>query len=176
MPCAAVSRYVLLVVDDHQCLPARLASATPGAEMVTCSSPEAAACALGTGRRYSALVTCEVGPELADLADLAACTGTPVLSFARETPPAEMATALAAVAAPVRHVDRPLGWGPDGRPEWSPDCRPAQGRGHLVAVCGPGGTGTSTIAAALAVAFAGVPWGSAPPAGWWAPRAGVLLP
>ena len=143
-------RYVLLVVDDHaESVAARIRGAPVAAEVVAVTSTEAAASALVSGRRYSALLAVRVDP---DLADLAARAGAPTIEVGWAMTPQQLAVAIADVADPVAHAD----WRPELGPTsgWEPSPRDAGAEGRLVAVCGPGGTGASSVAAALAAAFA----------------------
>jgi len=129
-------RYVLLVVDDPaEGLVPRLRAATADAEVVLCPTADDAATALASGRRYSAVVAAQVGDDLAAAARRAA---VPILTVGRATVPEHL-------AAPVPRADRP------------PNLDSAAGAlpraGRMVAVCGPGGTGTSVVAAALAASM-----------------------
>jgi MinD-like ATPase involved in chromosome partitioning or flagellar assembly len=133
----ARSRYVVLAVGEVDVcqIPA---------EMVHCPTTEAAAIALAAGRRYSAVVTDRVDTHLAAAARRAA---VPVLT-ASAAAPADLAATLLAVAAPVPVVDRLASLLP------APGSVMPRG-GRLVTVCGPGGTGASVVAAALAAAEPG---------------------
>ncbi len=144
------SRPVLLVVDDKEgSVVTRVRRAAPAAEVVTRGSYEGAWSALTSGRRYSALVAFGVDRALAATA---VGLGVAVIEVAHHSPPAELAAAIAERAAPVARVDDPLTVGPASAFR-SPRCRPSGDR-RLLAVCGPGGTGASSIAAALAQTFA----------------------
>jgi hypothetical protein len=143
-------RYVLLVVDDRaESVSTRLRSAAVAAELVAFTSTEAAASALVSGRRYSALLAHRVDPGLADLA---AQAGTPAIEVGQAMTPEQLAVAVADVADPVPQAD----WLPQLGPTagWEPDPGSAGADGRLVAVCGPGGTGASSVAAAVASAVA----------------------
>ncbi|MDQ1427039.1 MAG: hypothetical protein QOK39_515 [Acidimicrobiaceae bacterium] len=128
----AHARYVVLAVGgvDLGQIPA---------ERVHCPTTEAAASALAAGRRYSAVVADRVDTHLAAAARRAA---VPVFT-ASAVAPADLAATLLAVAAPVPVLDR------------LPSLLPVPGSvmpggGRLVAVCGPGGSGVSIVAAAFA--------------------------
>jgi hypothetical protein len=167
----APRRYVLLVVDDRaRSITTRLKCSALAAEVVTCASPEQACSALVTGRRYSAVVTHAAAPGLAAMAARAA---TPILSVGRGLPPGALASALATVATEVPQADAEVPSGSGVGPE--PTLGSFPGRpgpaGRLVAVCGPGGTGSSSVAAALAAA-----WGSEPAARPQAPAAPPVPP
>jgi MinD-like ATPase involved in chromosome partitioning or flagellar assembly len=131
----APSRYVVLAVGgvDLCQIPT---------EMVHCPTTEEAASALAAGRRYSAVVTDRVDTQLATAARRAA---VPVLTASAASPAdlADLAENLLAVAAPVPVVDRLASLLPVPGSVMP-------GGGRLVAVCGPGGTGASVVAAALA--------------------------
>jgi hypothetical protein len=144
------SRPVLLVIDDKEgSVLTRVRRAAPAAEVVGRGSSEGAWSALTSGRRYSAMVAFGVD---CTLAATAVGLGVPVIEVTRHSPPAELAAAIAALAAPVSLVDDPLTLGPASVFR-SPRSSPSRD-GRLLAVCGPGGTGASSIAAALAEAFA----------------------
>lgn len=153
-------RPVLLVVDDGAgTIATRLRRVAPDAEVVVVPSPEAAWSALVAGRRFSAVVApvaggagVGVGQKPAPVAagvdphlvEAAATVGTPVLAVGPRGAPGALAAAVLPVADPVPRVDWPPQLGPptDGA-----------GEGELLVVCGPGGTGASTLAAALAGAL-----------------------
>lgn len=143
-------RYVLLVVDDlAESVATRLRGAAVAAEVVAVTSTEAAASALASGRRYSALLADRVDR---DLADLAARAGAPAIEVGRAMTPEQLALAIADVADPVAHADWPPQLGPTAG--WEPTPADPGAEGRMVAVCGPGGTGASSVAAALAAALA----------------------
>jgi MinD-like ATPase involved in chromosome partitioning or flagellar assembly len=141
-------RYVLLVIDDAgSSIATRLRCSALDAEVVSCSCSEQAWSALTAGRRFSAVVAHRVEPELSAAA---ARLAVPRLAVGRRWPPGALASAVVAVATAVPRVDRA------GPPDtdmvatlraWR--ARSA-GPGRLVAVCGPGGTGVTSVAAALA--------------------------
>ncbi|MDQ1392835.1 MAG: hypothetical protein QOF30_1812 [Acidimicrobiaceae bacterium] len=144
------SRPVLLVIDDKEgSVLTRVRRAAPAAEVVGRGSSEGAWSALTSGRRYSAMVAFGVD---CTLAATAVGLGVPVIEVTRHSPPAELAATITALAAPVSLVDDPLTLGPASAFR-SPRSSPSRD-GRLLAVCGPGGTGASSIAAALAEAFA----------------------
>ncbi|MDQ1400967.1 MAG: hypothetical protein QOG97_1533 [Acidimicrobiaceae bacterium] len=150
------TRPVLLVLDDKEgSIADRLHRASPLADVVTRASSEGAWSALTSGRRYSAVVAFGVDHELADAATR---LGIPVIGVGPESATAErdLAATIAAVAAPVAWADHPNGLSA------APACaalsdRPG-GTGRLLAVCGPGGTGASLVAAGLSWAFGSAGW------------------
>lgn len=148
------SRFVLLVVGDGDDLATRLEAAPIRTELLRCPTPESAACALDAGRRYSAVVlpvrapAHPIDPLLAAAAERAV---VPILTANPLSPPTALATAVAAGAAPVRRGDQPPDLGPA---RWAPPPTAGEQHGRLVAVCGPGGTGTSVVAAALSAQVA----------------------
>ncbi len=105
-----------------------------------------------TGRRFSAVL---VRGGDAHLAEAARRATIPVVSVGRAWPPAALAEAIEAVAAPLVQADQPPALGPAPGPASYPEGGRSEGR--LVAVCGPGGTGASTVAAQLAAALAAAP-------------------
>lgn len=138
------------------------------AEFVKCVSPEELRARLASGRPYSALLVDGSLPALdRDLVDTALDAGCatiavddrrgtrdwPALGVAAVLPdfvdPKSLLDALAAHASPVRRGDAVPG---DHAPE-----PVAAWRGRVVAVCGPGGTGASTLAVALAQGLADDP-------------------
>lgn len=143
-------RYVLLVIDDRSgTIGTRLSCSELVADVVAAASPEEAWAALTTGRRYSAVVMGGTDP---DLAEAARGAGIPIVRVPHAWPPAALAQAIEAVSAPVVQADRPLQLGPAPCP--ASFAKGRRSEGHLVAVCGPGGTGVSTVAAQLAAARA----------------------
>lgn len=138
-------------------------SASIAAEFVKCVSGEEVRARLASGRRHSALLVDGSSPALdRDLVDACATHAVPVLLVSGGRRPA-MATAEIGVAAVL-----PAGFGPDELLEsLDAHCRPvSQGtllppaldeyrpssfwQAPLFLVCGPGGTGASTVAIALA--------------------------
>jgi hypothetical protein len=125
------------------------------AEFVKCVSIEEARARLSGGRPYSALLADAraVDRDLIAAADAIGCAvlvvGRCAIAVTAELEPtftrAELADALATRARPIERPDRapqpermsPVGW-----------------RGKLVAVTGPGGTGSSTISMAVAEGLA----------------------
>ncbi len=140
-------------------------SAALPAEFVKCVSAEEVRARLGSGRRHSALLIDASGGIDRDLVAAADAVYTPVLAVgapaegaragieagvATVLPPAfsrsELVAALDAHATPVDGAAQP--------PPILDDEPAATWRGQLVAVCGTGGTGASTVAMALAQAAA----------------------
>lgn len=138
-------------------------------EVVIVANGEEARARLATGRRFSALVGDATHPDLdADLIAVAAANGCATFVVdggprrdwralgAATTLPSELersvlATALRELAIPVDDLQGIPVW-PAGGVAGS---EPASGSGRLVSVTGPGGTGTSTVARALAQGLAG---------------------
>lgn len=135
------------------------------AEFVKCVSVEQVRASLAGGRPYSAVLVDSGTPGLdLDLIELAGRVGVPVVvvgdghagraagataaaALPRAFGPDQLLDALSSVAARIDDVvavtDEVL----------APVTRPSSGR--VVAVCGPGGTGASTIAIALAQSMPG---------------------
>jgi hypothetical protein len=142
-------RYVLLLVDDRAgTVATRLESTDLAVEVVECRGDEEACHALVSGRRYSAVVAHRVAPELLAAARRA---GIPLVTVASGMAPEALARAIEAQSTPVPRVDHPAPVGSEGPPATG---GPDRGQGLLIAVCGPGGTGVSTLAAALVDALA----------------------
>lgn len=131
-------------------------------ELVRCLSPEEMRVHLRSGRTYSAVVVGTAHPGCdRDMAAAARGAGAAVITVTGGRAPdralvgdvalpdtfaaRDLLEALASWAAPVVRVDTP----PLPRP-----LSPTPWRGDVVAVCGPGGTGASTVAAATAQALA----------------------
>lgn len=136
LPPAELRPVVLVVNDLARATSSQIATLFEGAEVVECPSSDAASSTLVAGRRYSAVVT---GKADAHLGATATRLGVPVVTL-DETAMGDLEEAIAA----LRFVPRG---------SWAPildaSDRPEEG-GRLVTVCGPGGTGTSTLAAGLA--------------------------
>jgi hypothetical protein len=140
-------------------------SATIAAEFVKCVSAEEVRVRLGSSRAHSALlVDASLSDFDRDLVAAAESAGTAViavvdgrgpawsqadLGVARVLPagfgPEQLTDALTASARPISRADRP--------PPPVADVGPRPWQSRLVAVCGPGGTGTSSVAIALAQGF-----------------------
>lgn len=138
------------------------------AEFVKCLSGEELRVRLHSARQYSAaLVDAGVAALDRDLVDLAASTECPLLVVDRRPPRREWAAIGASVVladdlgvpellAALRSVARPISEMVDSLADDL--CRqssPKGPRGQVVAVCGPGGTGVSTVAIALAQGLGG---------------------
>jgi MinD-like ATPase involved in chromosome partitioning or flagellar assembly len=168
------TRLVLLVIDEGLTLD------QASAEVVRCASQDEAMAALGTGRRYSALVATAPGPPLRAAArraripllapesaiQLGGAGGSAGLSDVAYGPaggagvggPGEAGGfARAQVVVPVRRGDIGPSLGPAPAPVWAWGGAPGDAPGRLVAVGSTGGTGASVLAAALTVS----PLGSA---------------
>ena len=166
-----MSSYVLLALAGSRSRwPARIAgwtaSGTPRLRLHRCASPAELRARLASGRRLSAVL---VDPAFAgldrDLVAAARAAGCPTVVVSDGSDPhgsedhgatahlppdfdrSDLLAVLAAAATVVPDVMRsPFAPAPPPVPSpWS---------GRLVAVCGPGGTGTSTVAAAIAQALA----------------------
>jgi hypothetical protein len=144
-------------------------SASLAAEFVKCVSAEEVRARLGSGRVHSALIVDMSSPAFdRDLVATAGAAFTPVIAVDdahRAGWPAEdlgVAAVLGSGFTLDELVDvlaghtRPIGRG-DGLPPRLVEEPAAVWRGQLVAVCGPGGTGASTAAAALAQGLAADP-------------------
>jgi hypothetical protein len=137
-------------------------SATIAAEFVKCVSSEEVRARLASGRAYSALL---VDASLAsfdrDLVATAAAAYTPVIAVTDGRGRPWSADDLGVVAVLPSGFDRrqlvevleasarTIGRG-DQLPPLLAEPAPPPWRGRMLAVCGPGGTGTSTVAIALA--------------------------
>jgi hypothetical protein len=142
-------------------------SATIAAEFVKCVSAEEVRARLGSGRAHSALLVDASLPEFdRDLVAAARAASTPVIAVVDGRGPAwsqaelgvagvlpvdfgyqQLTEALVAAARPIGRADV--------LPPLFEHSAPAPWRSRLVAVCGPGGTGTSSVAIALAQGFSG---------------------
>ncbi|HET9690828.1 MAG TPA: hypothetical protein VFP61_06725 [Acidimicrobiales bacterium] len=137
-----------------------------GAEFVKCLSADDARTRLASGRPHSALLVDVGAPGFdRDLVAAAATAGTAVLAVSDGRPlrwsPADLgvaavlapdfdaATLLDALQAAARPVARAT-----LLPPLVDDAEPLRWQGRLVAVCGTGGAGASTVAIALAQAAA----------------------
>jgi hypothetical protein len=134
-----VERYVLLTIPGPPAWDERLgrilAAGPVLAELIRCRSVEELEVRLTSGRRHSAVVVSRPLPGLA---------GVPVVVLSREFSLVDLVGELSRVGArPVACRDR---W-PALREQWT---GPGVADGRLIAVCGPGGTGASTVAMALA--------------------------
>lgn len=168
------NRYVLLGLAParsqwFEALARWTMSAAINAEFVKCVSAEEVRARLASGRRHSALLADVSAPSFdRDLVDAAAARSTPVvvirsgrgpalslrdLGVAAELPPDfgpdQLLDVLAQHSSPVGRGDRmPEPLREDPHPLWL---------APLIAVCGPGGTGASTAAIALAQGLASDP-------------------
>jgi MinD-like ATPase involved in chromosome partitioning or flagellar assembly len=133
-------------------------AATIPAEFVKCVSAAQARAHLSSGRQLSAVLVDVAAPGFdRDLVDGAGRAGVPVLVVGGDADvgtavlplgfgPDALLDALAAHAAAIGPVDAaPL----------TAEPAPRGWRGRVVSVCGPGGTGVSTLAIALAQGLAG---------------------
>jgi hypothetical protein len=144
-------------------------SASLAAEFVKCVSAEEVRARLGSGRMHSALLVDTGLPSFdRDLVAIADTFHTPVIAVGGHLrgnwSPEDMGVAavldaafsldelLDVLAATAREIGRadtlPAALADDGGAPW---------RGHLIAVCGTGGIGASTIATALAQGLAADP-------------------
>ena len=163
MPPGPNRRYVLLVLDNRAgsvVSLTRRAIAERGlvAEAVMCGSADEAVARLRAGRRYSAVLahSCCLGIEGVSAA--ARRHATPLIVVGADPGPCSPASLCLAVrtrTVAVRRADYL------GAVDLAPTTAGSGGRrGHLVAVCGAGGAGTSVIAATLAGGLAGGPAGT----------------
>ena len=144
-------------------------SASIAAEFVKCVTPEEVRARLASGRSHSALLIDAGLPAFdRDLVARATERATPVIAVAdgrvRARPPTDFgvsatlppaftrAELLAALEAHARMIGRG-----DRLPPMVADAPASQWRGRLVAVTGPGGTGASTAAIAIAQGFGADP-------------------
>lgn len=141
-------------------------SATIAAEFIKCVSTSEVRVRLTSGRRHSALLIDAAPPSLdRDVIDAARLTDTPVIAVIEGRAPDFSAADLGITAtlrsgfgpddlmATLASCSRPVGRG-DAVPPALDYGEPALWLGQLFAVCGPGGTGTSTLAMALAQGLA----------------------
>jgi MinD-like ATPase involved in chromosome partitioning or flagellar assembly len=141
-------------------------SATIGAEFMKCVSADEVRARLASGRRYSALMVDAAAPAWdRDVVDAARAASTPVIVVTDGRAPAfapadlGVSAVLAAGFGPDDLVDVLERWAqPVGRGDVVPAAldydEPALWLGQLFTVCGPGGTGASTVAIALAQGLA----------------------
>ena len=144
-------------------------SATIAAEFIKCVSADEVRSRLSSGRVHSALLVDAGLPAFdRDLVAAALASTTPVIAISDGRGPAWSASdiGVAAVLGATFTPSELLGalnsnCRPVGRGDQLPtilDDRPApRWRGRLIGVCGPGGTGSSTVAIALAQALANDP-------------------
>lgn len=141
-------------------------SATIPAEFVKCVSAEEIRARLASGRAYSAVLVDALAPGFdRDLVGTAAVSKVPVIVVTNGRLPRLSAGDLGVVAelrsdfSPSDLLDaleshcRTIGRAV-GLPPVADDETQSLWFGQLIAVCGPGGTGTSTVAAALAQGMA----------------------
>jgi MinD-like ATPase involved in chromosome partitioning or flagellar assembly len=135
-------------------------AASVPAEFVKCLSPQQLRAQLSSGRLFSAVLVDAAAPGLdRDLLDAAGRARVPVLVVGTRSlegaaallperfGPDHLLDALAAHTIPVGAIEVDVA-GLDVH------AAPAVQRGRVIAVCGPGGTGVSTIAIAVAQAMA----------------------
>jgi hypothetical protein len=150
-----MGRYVFLLLAPPGAawvgpLRRRLAAAAWPTELVLCAHSHEACALLASGRRHSALLV-DAGAKLdADLTDAAEAAGTPVIACGPDSGRLELSPVGAAPAQSIRPVPRG-----DRLPAWVAELLnratgPACPGGRLVGVCGPGGTGASVVAMAVA--------------------------
>lgn len=167
----AVERYVLLGLAPPRAawfdsVTRWVTSASIAAEFIKCVSAEEVRARLASGRQHSGLLVDLGSPALdRDLVDCCVASSTPVIAVRPLSGPA-LVTRDIGIAAELAD-----GFGPDDLVEvLGAHCRPvARGDrlppvledpwdalwlGRLYAVCGPGGTGASTVAVALAQGLA----------------------
>jgi hypothetical protein len=144
-------------------------SAAIAAEFVKCVSAEDVRVRLGSGRRYSALLVDASTPSFdRDLVDVANEAATPVVLVLARPGPAVSAAEVGAAAELHSDFDRnelldvlsahclPVGRG-DAMPPILEEPPAAMWSAPMFSVCGAGGTGSSTIAIALAQGLASDP-------------------
>ncbi|MDP9074579.1 MAG: hypothetical protein M3N98_10480, partial [Actinomycetota bacterium] len=149
MPQPLTARYVLLVLDDEVGPVAALVGGAVAdlgleADVVACACPDEAVVRLRVGRRYSAVIAGPDHPGFQTVTSASARAATPVVVVDPGATAARLAQVIRSRAAPVGRRDRLPGSGWASR----------SGSAQLVAVCGPGGTGASVLAAALAADLA----------------------
>jgi hypothetical protein len=145
-----MGRYVLLLLAPPGAswvasVPELLATECSAAELIICSGPEEACVRLGSGRSHSALLIDARARLDVGVASAAEASGTPVL----------------AIGSGPAHLDQigvEVPWGDRLPASVATLCgisteTPAR-QGRLVGVCGPGGTGASLIARAMAQGLA----------------------
>ncbi len=144
-------------------------SASLAAEFIKCLSAEEVRARLASGRPHSALVIDASTPALdRDLIDVARARATPVVVVLTGREPPLWAHDLGCSAELAPHFSRedlvevlgahcaPVGQA-TGLPPLIADSPAPLWQAPLFAVCGPGGTGTSVVAVALAQGLAGDP-------------------
>ncbi len=139
------------------------------AELVKCISVEELRARLASGRPWSAVLVDTTAPGLdRDLVDAAGRAGAAVLAV-RDRRAAPRLDPLAAGVVAVLPANfgrdelldalelhaRPVGRGDGLPPTLAEDAESTAWRGRLVVVCGPGGTGASTLSVALSQGLAG---------------------
>ncbi len=112
----APTRYVLLVLDDRaESVSARLRRAADGAELVAFTSREAAASAVVSGRRYSAVVADRIDQHLAEVA---ARAGIPAIAAGPTTTPEQLAAAIRTSPIPCPKPTACSNWAPPRAGSW----------------------------------------------------------
>ena len=167
----ATERYVLLGLASARAswfsaVSRWVSSASLAAEFIKCVTPEEVRANLVSGRAYSALLVDASMPAFdRDLVARARSAATPVIAVADRQTPATTAQNLGVAAVlpgdfgreqlldVLEANARPVGNADRLPPTLSSDTI-APWRGTLIAVLGPGGTGTSTMAIAAAQAAA----------------------
>ncbi|HET6873327.1 MAG TPA: hypothetical protein VFH70_01015 [Acidimicrobiales bacterium] len=141
-------------------------SATIAAEFVKCVSAEELRARLASGRRHSVVLIDGASPSLdRDLIDACSAVTTPVVVVTDRRVPADVG---AAAVLPSRFGTgdllevlaahcRPVGAGASVPPALDDFGPTSLWQAPLVTVCGPGGTGASTVAVALASGLAADP-------------------
>jgi hypothetical protein len=140
-------------------------SATIAAEFIKCVSADEVRARLASGRRHSALLVDAASPSFdRDVVDAARAAATPVIAVRSARSPVFAASDLGIVAELPGDFSRddllgvltaycqPIGRG-DQLPAALGDAMPSPWLGQLITVCGPGGTGASTVAIALAQGY-----------------------
>lgn len=141
-------------------------SASIAAEFVKCVSADEVRARLASGRRHSALIVDAASPSFdRDVVDAARAASTPVIAVRGPRSPGYAGADLGIVAELPADFGRddllavlaahcqPIGRG-DQLPPALGDSTPSLWLGQLVTVCGPGGTGSSTLSIALAQGLA----------------------
>ena len=146
-----MGRYVLLLLASPgaawvETLQRRLAGVAWPAELILCERPHQACARLTSGRKHSALVVTAGTPLDPDLASAAEAAGAPVIALRPDVGQLDLGQV------------RPVPWG-DRLPPWlglllGTATGPVLPEGRLVGLCGPGGTGVSVGAMAMAQGLA----------------------